>query len=305
MSQGEQSLRELINDTEILILPAIYDGFSARLVASLGFRAACISGAGLSEARLGLPDVGIIDLSENVAATQALVAAAEGVPLIADGDTGYGNAVNVYYSVQKFERTGAAGVMLEDQVEPKRCGHMAGKEVIDANEMVGKLAAAMEARSSADFVIEARTDAAGVLGIDEAIRRGNLYADAGADLVIADALLSRVDIARFAAEVKAPVAVNMGFGIRSRATTPLISARELQDLGVAVVGYSRLLSGCALRGMRRGLDVLMRSIELGTVLEEPDLVASFDEINDLMGIGAIHEIERRHLAGQTKRSNQD
>ena len=148
------------------------------------------------------------------------------IPLIADGDTGYGNAVNVFHLVRAFEQADLAGLMLEDQTWPKRCGHMSGKSVISAEEMVEKIHAAKEARRDVDFIIKSRTDAFAPLGIDEVIRRLNLYADAGADLLFADALLSARDIRTVASNVNKPLSVNMGFGIRSRSTTPLLSPRS-------------------------------------------------------------------------------
>jgi 2-methylisocitrate lyase-like PEP mutase family enzyme len=185
--------------------------------------------------------------------------------------------------------------MLEDQVWPKRCGHMKGKQVIDADEMVKKIEAAVSARKDPDFCIKARTDAAGILGIDEAIRRANLYADAGADLLFADALLSREDIKRFAGETKKPVSVNMGYGIRKRPTTPLISATELQEMGVAMVSYPRLLSGAAVCGMMKAVEVLFESVRSGEVHDRPDLTVSFEEFTKLMGLTDIQEMEKQFL----------
>jgi len=292
------SLRDLIRSDEILPLPGVFNGYSVRLAASAGFLAACVTGSGVSENRLGMPDVGILDLTENVASTRAMAAVADGMYLIADGDTGYGNAINVQYTVARLEEAGASGVMLEDQVAPKRCGHMAGKEVIDAEEMLGKIEAALAARRSDEFVIEARTDSGAVLGLEESIRRANLYAAAGADLIIEDALLTREHIARFAGEVRAPVAVNMGFGIRALTGVELLSAAELQALGVAVVGYPRVLSAAAVRGMQQSIEVLRQSLRDGTVIERPDLVASAEETNSLMRLEEIYAAEQNYVRGR-------
>lgn len=294
-SQG-QRLKTLIRAPEILVMPGVFDGFSARLVQAMGFASALISGAGLSEARLGRPDVGLMGLADNLDGTRAIAACTD-LLLIADGDTGYGNAVNVYHAVRAFEQAGVAGVMLEDQVWPKRCGHMAGKEVIPAEEMVQKVHAAVDARRDASFVIKARTDAAGPLGLPEAIRRANLYAEAGADLLFADALLSAEDISHFCRSVSAPVAVNMGFGIRPRATTPLLSAAQLQDMGVAVVAFPRLLTAAAIQGMKHSLAALRESLSTGKIVERPDLLVSFEELNTLMGFGEIQDLEKRYLTG--------
>lgn len=289
--------RELIEAKEILIAPGVYDGMSARLVQSMGFQAGAISGAGTSNSRLGKPDVGIMGLADNLDQARNIANSVD-IPLRADADTGYGNAVNVYFAIQMFEQAGVAGVMIEDQVSPKRCGHYKGKEVISAEEMVKKVEAAAAARKDPDFVIVSRTDAAGVIGIEEAIRRSNLYADAGADVVFADALLSREDILKFVQGVKKPSVVNMGFGIRSRPTTPLISPKELESMGVAMATYPRLIFCSAVAGMRKALEVLKESMEKGEVIERPDLVASFEEITELMGVPQIMELEKKFLPSE-------
>jgi 2-methylisocitrate lyase-like PEP mutase family enzyme len=291
-SKGRQ-LKNLIEQRAALPLIGIWDGFSAHLVEQSGYKAALVSGAAVSESRLGRPDVGIMGLDDNAAAVRA-IADCTGLLLLGDGDTGYGNAVNVHFTVQMFERAGAAGVMIEDQVFPKRCGHMAGKQVIPAEEMVAKVRAAVDAKTDPDFVIRARTDAAGPLGIEEAIRRANMYADAGADLVFADALLSEDDVRAFAEGVKAPVAINMGFGIRSRPTTPLMSFKQLRDLKIAVVDLPRMLTGAGLRGMQNALGVFAESLAGQEIGDRTDLVASFDEINKLMGLSEITEMEARY-----------
>jgi 2-methylisocitrate lyase-like PEP mutase family enzyme len=293
VSKGRQ-LRELLKGPGVVIMPGVYDGFSARLVEAAGFLAAGISGAGLSETNLGWPDVGIMGYDANLKASSDL-AACTSIPLLADGDTGYGNAVNVHFTVRGFEQAGLAGVMLEDQVWPKRCGHIPGKEVISAEEGVEKIRAAVDARRDRDFVIKARTDSAGVHGVREAIRRLNLYADAGADLLFADALLSAEDIALVASEVSKPLAVNMGFGIRSRPTTPLVGVRDLEAMGVKVIVYPRLLTAAAIQGMKHALATLAESIALGSVIERPDLAVSFQELNELVGLEAIQKLEDSFL----------
>jgi 2-methylisocitrate lyase-like PEP mutase family enzyme len=197
--------------------------------------------------------------------------------------------------VRAFERAGVAGLMLEDQVWPKRCGHMKGKEVISADEMVQKIHAAAQARIDPDFVIKSRTDTIATHGVPEAIRRLNLYAEAGADLLFADAATSAEDIRTIARNVTGPLSVNMGFGLRQRSTTPLISAAQLQDLGVAVVIYPRMLTACALRGMQNGLALLRQSLDTGQVVDRPDALASFEELNDVVGMGAVQALEQQFL----------
>jgi len=295
-SKGRQ-LRELISAPEILVTPGVYDGYSARLVERAGFKSASITGAGTSESRLGWADRGVMGLEENVANARRL-ADCTNLLLRADADTGYGNAMSVYFATRAFEQAGVAAVMLEDQVWPKRCGHMAGKSVIAAEEMVQKVKAAVDARLDPDFIIVARTDAAGPLGVDEAIRRLNLYAEAGADCLYADALLSKEDIAKVAKGVSKPLIVNMGLGMRSRKTTPLMTPKELEALGVAVVTYPRLLTTAALRGMMNAMAVFREEVlEKKRVVDRPDLQVSFEELNDLMGIAALDELERRYAGG--------
>ena len=292
---GARRLRELIESSEILAMPGVFDGYSARLVERGGFKAGFISGAGLSEALLGQPDVGLMGLETNLNACRALAACCT-LPLLADADTGYGNAVNVFHVVRGFEQAGIAGIMLEDQTWPKRCGHMSGKAVVSADEMVEKIKAAAEARRDPDFVIKSRTDSFATHGLQEVIRRLNLYADAGADLLFADALLSEPDIETVARNVRKPLCVNMGFGIRSRATTPLISARRLQELGVSAVIYPRLLTACAVQGMKNGLTALSEQLRTGTVVERPDLVVSFEELNEVVGFSEARSLEQRFVS---------
>ena len=295
-SKGRQ-LKELIYAPQILVTPGVYDGYSARLVEKAGFMSGSITGAGTSESRLGWADRGVMGLDENVANARRLADCCN-LLLRADADTGYGNAMSVYFATRAFEKAGVAAVMFEDQVWPKRCGHMAGKSVIPAAEMVQKVKAACDARHDNDFIIISRTDAAGTHGVDEAIRRLNLYAEAGADCMYADALLSREDIAKVAKGVPKPLIVNMGLGMRTRKTTPLMTPKELEALGVAVVSYPRLLTTAALRGMMNAMAVFKDEV-VGKhhVVDRTDLQVSFEELNDLMGMAELDELERRYAGG--------
>ncbi len=296
MSKGK-TLRTLIEAPEILVMPGVFDGFSARLMDVSGFAAGFLSGAGISEASLGWADVGILGLEENLRVARALAACCD-VPLIADADTGYGNAVNVHFTVRGFEGAGLAGVMIEDQAWPKRCGHMKGKEVIPAEEGAAKIRAAAEARIDPDLVIMSRTDALATHGLDEVIRRLAMYAEAGADLLFADAVLSVEHISAIVRNVARPLCVNMGFGIRRRATTPLLSARQLEDLGVAVVIYPRLLTAASIQGMKNAIAALKEQLRSGEVADRPDLAVGFDELNELVGMKALERLEQRYLTGE-------
>jgi 2-methylisocitrate lyase-like PEP mutase family enzyme len=179
---------------------------------------------------------------------------------------------------------------------------MKGKEVISADEMVQKIRAAAHAREDPDFVIKSRTDVLATHGLDEAIRRLNLYAEAGADLLFADAATSVEQIATLARNLVKPLSVNMGFGIRQRSTTPLLSAAQLQDLGVGVVIYPRLLTACALRGMQQGLTLLRQSIDSGKVVDRPDALVSFEELHDIMGMDEVESLERQFLTPEQLKS---
>ena len=295
-SKGKQ-LKDLLRAPELLIAPGVFDGYSVRLVQQLGFKTASVSGAGVSESKLGWPDRGIMGYRENVEACRSLAAFSD-LLLQGDADTGYGNALNVYFTVKGFEDAGMAAVMIEDQAWPKRCGHMAGKSVIEASEMVLKVKAAVEARRDPNFVIKARTDAAGPLGVEEAIRRLNMYAEAGADCLFADALLTADDIERVARSVPpGMLTVNMGFGIRKRATTPLLTPLELQQMGVAQASYPRLLTCAAIKGMQNAMAVFMGDVlEKNRIVERPDLLVSFDEVNSMMGYENLEELEKKFAA---------
>ena len=299
MTSPAKRLKALIDAPDILVLPGVFDGFSTRLVARAGYEAAFVTGSGISESRLGQSDVGIMGMEENVAGVRAIALCSD-LLLLADADTGYGNAVNVWHTVRAFERAGAAGIMLEDQVWPKRCGHMKGKEVISADEMAQKIRAARAAARDPDFVIKSRTDVLATHGVAEAIRRLNLYREAGADLLFADAAMSAKDIGEIARNVTGPLSVNMGFGIRQRSTTPLLSARQLQDLGVAVVIYPRLLTACALQGMQNGLDLLRQSVDSGKVVDRPDALVSFEELHQIMGMHEVEDLEARFLTDEQR-----
>jgi 2-methylisocitrate lyase-like PEP mutase family enzyme len=293
MSSKGKQLKELIHAPKILITPGVYDGFSVRLAQKLGFQSGTISGAGVSESKLGWADRGIMGYGENVEACRRIAACSD-LLLQGDADTGYGNALNVYFTVRGFEDAGLAAVMIEDQVWPKRCGHMAGKAVIPAEEMVQKIKGAVAARRDPDFVIKARTDAVAPLGVEEAIRRLNMYAEAGADCLFADALLSAKDIERVAKSVPKPLSVNMGLGIRSRPTTPLLSPKQLEEMGVAQISYPRLLSTAAVKGMMNALRVFKEEVvEKNNVVDRPDLLVSFGELNELMGLEDLEALEKQ------------
>jgi 2-methylisocitrate lyase-like PEP mutase family enzyme len=280
--------KALLEAPEILIMPGVFDGFSAAIVEKMGFKAGFISGAGISESALGLSDVGVMGLEDNLARARAL-ADVSTIPMQADADTGYGNAVNVYHTIRAFEKAGLSGVMIEDQVWPKRCGHMKGKDVIPFDEAVAKIKAAADARVDSDFVMH---------GLDDVVERLNAFAEAGADLIFADALLSEDAIIKVVENTAKPLCVNMGFGIRARSTTPLIAAKRLQEIGVAAVIYPRLLTAGAIVGMTQALEGLQEAIASDDVIEKPELVASFEEILDLTKFDFLTDLEKRYATGE-------
>jgi len=284
-------MRELLAEG-IIVSPGIFDGYSSRLVEKMGYQAASVTGSGLSNSRLSQPDIGIMSLMENVEGCRHLVANIT-IPVMADADTGYGNAVTVYHTVQHFESIGVVGINIEDQVSPKRCGHMRGKDIISAREMAKKIEAAVHAKKDPDFIINARTDAIAIEGIEGAIERAKLYIAAGADMVYPDAIDSEDQIRRFCDAVQAPVSINMGFGIRSRPTTPLMSVKRLAELGVKRVSFARMLPAAAIMAMRQALEVLLDSVRTGTIHDRPDLLASIEDITDLMGYDHINALEAK------------
>ncbi len=286
-------MRELLKQG-IVVSPGVYDGLSARMVEKMGFNAAATGGSGFSNARLSQPDIGLLTLMENVDACRHL-ARTLSIPLMADAETGYGNPVTVFHAVEYFEEAGVVGMNIEDQVSPKRCGHMQGKELISAKEMAKKVEAAVKAKKDADFIINARTDAIAVEGLDKAIERARLYIAAGADMVFPDAVASEDQIKRFVDAVDAPVSINIGFGIRSRPTTPLIPVKRLAELGVARVTMARMLPSAALMGMHKALELMLDHVETGTLHDRPDLLYGMEEITDLMGYSKIAELEAQFL----------
>lgn len=251
-----------------------------------GFEAVYLSGAGVSYTHLARPDLGLVTLDEILRRAEAICSAVN-IPVLADGDTGFGNAINVQRTVRAYERAGLAGIQLEDQTFPKRCGHLDGKEVIDPNEMVGKVRAAVDARSDEDFVIVARTDAIATHGIEEALRRLRSYADAGADVLFADGPATVEDLAAIPTALPRPAMANMVEGGK----TPLVPAGELERLGYRLVIFPnslvRLLA-------RTGATLLAALRASGTTAGAQRDMLSFDELNDLVGTRAVLDAGRRY-----------
>lgn len=247
MTNAPARLRQLLDEPGLIRAPGVFDGLGAHLVRAAGFPAVYMTGAGVAASGFGLPDIGLVTASE-MAGRAAMIVEASGLPVIADADTGYGNALNVTRTVHAYERAGVAAIQLEDQVFPKRCGHLAGKAVIGAGEFSAKLRAALDARRE-NTVIIARTDARGPSGLDEAIDRANRYAAEGADVIFVEAPETLAEIERVAAEVKAPLLFNVVPGGRS----PAISDGDLESLGFRMAIYPGALLGPAAAAMAGAL----------------------------------------------------
>jgi carboxyvinyl-carboxyphosphonate phosphorylmutase len=280
-------LRELLSAGAPLVAPGAYDALSARLVEQAGFDAVYMTGFGTAASLLGRPDVGLVTGTEMVDNARRIVAAVD-LPVVADADTGYGNAVNVVRTVQLYEQAGVAGIQLEDQVMPKKCGHMNGKALIGTDEMVGKLRAAVEARSDPDLVVIARTDAVAVEGLDAAIERGRAFAAAGADVLFVEAPTSEEDIARVARELSgvAPLLFNWAEGGR----TPPLPLERIAELGFSMVIYPIGTLLAATAGMRSVLETLKKE---GTPVSALSGLPSFDEFTELIGLPEIERLEQR------------
>lgn len=280
-------LRALLAGGGPVVAPGAYDALSARLVEQAGFDVVYMTGFGTTASLIGRPDVGLLTGSEMVDNARRIVAAVD-VPVIADADTGYGNAINVVRTVQLYEQAGVAGLHLEDQVNPKKCGHMSGKAVIDADEMAGKIRAAVAARRDPDLLLIARTDAAAVEGLDAAIARARVYADAGADVLFVEAPTSEADIARVATELSgvAPLVFNWAEGGR----TPAIPLDRIAELGFSLVLYPIGTLLAATAGIRSLLETLRAD---GTPVAAMPGLPTFGGFTDLIGLPEIHDLETR------------
>jgi carboxyvinyl-carboxyphosphonate phosphorylmutase len=247
-------LRTMLDAPGIIVAPGAYDGFSARLIEAAGFKAVYMTGAGTAASHLGQPDLGLATLTE-MATHASHLASCISIPLIADADTGYGNALNVVRTVREYEKAGVAGLHIEDQVAPKKCGHIAGKQVVEAKEFADKIRAAVEYKTDPDFVVIARTDARAVTGLDDAIARANLYREAGADLIFFEAPQSLEEIQRVAREVKAPLLANMVQGGR----TPALTVLELEKLGFKMVIFPGVCMRAAVPAIEGALERLKQT----------------------------------------------
>ena len=281
-------LRNMLVPGAALLLPGVANALAARVVADQGFAAAYVTGAGIANTFLGIPDVGLVTVSELAAHVAAIREAFAG-PLVVDADTGFGNAVNVARTVQLLERAGADALQIEDQVFPKRCGHFAGKEVIPAAEMVAKIKAAVDTRRDPDLLIIARTDAIAPEGFAAALERAAAYREAGADVTFVEAPTSMEEIAEIPRRLPWPQLINIVIGGR----TPELPNAKLKELGYAGVIYANLALQSALKGMQAALGELRRRGHIGDAL---NLIADFSERQRLVHKDEFDALERKYIA---------
>jgi 2-methylisocitrate lyase-like PEP mutase family enzyme len=275
-------LRQLLARPGVIMAPGVADALNAKLVARHGFEAIYMTGAGTSAVRLGMPDVGLLTMSEMVD-NAGRIADSSGLPLIADADNGYGGVLNVRRTIQAYERAGVAAVHIEDQVMPKRCGHLMGKQLVPATEMTAKIRAAVDARTDADFVVIARTDAVAVEGFDAALERAERYREAGADVLFVEAPNAE-QLPQIAPRLKAPLLYNMA----TSGKTPFLGRDEIERLGFKLIIYPNWVMLAAIRAANQVLATLK---ETGTIAGVAGEVPTFKEFFDLLGMPDVQALE--------------
>ncbi len=281
-------LRDLLAGPDLVVAPGAYDALSARLIAQAGFSVVYMTGFGMAASVLGQPDVGLLTMSEMVSRAAAVAAVVGDLPLIADADTGYGNPINVRRTIREYERAGVAGLHIEDQVWPKKCGHMEGKQVIPLDEMVQKIHAAVDARQDPDFVIIARTDAVAVYGLEDALQRGQAYREAGADVVFIEAPRSIGELQAIAQTFPdTPLLYNWA----DSGKTPLLPLDEIRTLGFKLVIFPVSMLFAATHAMLRLLEVLKQG---QTPTPFAEHMVTFAQFTDQIGLPDIQALERQY-----------
>ena len=284
---SRQTLKQLLQRDKLIVAPGCFDGLSARLVEEAGFEAAYLSGGAVARS-MGIPDIGLVTMSETIERAGQVISAVK-IPVIADADTGYGNAVNLVRTVREFERAGVAAIHIEDQITPKRCGHLDGKEVISIPEMAKKLEAALAARTDADFCIIARTDARGVHGLNDAIERARVFAKLGVDAIFVEAPQSEEELAEIPQRLPGvPLLVNVFKGGK----TPMLPVERLQAMGYRIAIYPSETQRAAIHAMRRALSTLKRE---GTTESIDDSLTTFQERDKVVGLDDWQKIEKQYL----------
>ncbi len=283
---GDEKIHPLVRDHKIILVAGVYDALSAKLAERAGFRSVVLTGYGVAASLIGEPDIGLLTQTEIVDTARRIINAVN-IPLVVDGDTGYGGALNVMRMVKELIKIGARGVIFEDQTWPKRCGHMRGKSVIDMEEHAQKIRAAKEAKGDAPFIITGRTDALEPLGIEEAIKRGKAYKEAGADLIFIEAPRTKEEMKRIAGEVPGPLVANMIEGGK----TPLVPLEELHEMGFISVGY-------VLTGIFTAAKALSRAyshvLEKGSSMDFLDEMMSFEEFTSVLGLEKKYALDEKY-----------
>ena len=279
-----RKLKDLLAEKKLIVAPGAYDALTAKLIEGAGFEAIYMTGYGTAASMLGLPDIGLLTMTEMLSNARA-IAGAVNIPLIADADTGYGNPINVIRTVREYEKAGAAAIHIEDQIWPKRCGHMSGKQVIPKNDMIAKIKAATDSRENEDFLIIARCDALAVEGWDAAIERGHAYVDAGADIIFIEAPETVEQMRQIPALFSIPCLINIA------PRTPVLPAAELEEMGFAIAIYPGM---CLMATIQANLDSLKQFKETGTPKGFDEFLASFVEFNQFIGLAEFNELEKKY-----------
>ena len=286
MATMTRRLRELLARPRVLMAPGAADALTARLIAKHGFEAIYMTGAGTSAVRLGMPDVGLLTMNEMVDNARAIAEASQ-LPLIADADTGYGGPVNVQRTVRAYERAGVAGIHIEDQQWPKRCGHLAGKSIIPVEEMQAKIRAGLDAKLDKDFVLIARTDALAVEGFERALERCRKYEEAGADMIFLEAPTKMDELQAIPKAFRKPTLYNMA----SSGKTPFLGADEIEKMGFKVIIYPNFALLSAITAINKTLAELK---DKRTVAGFAKDIASFQEFFNLVGMKEVQEAEAKY-----------
>ncbi len=279
-------LNGLLSEKKLVVAPGAYDALTAKLIEGAEFEAVYMTGFGTAAAMLGLPDIGLLTMTEMLNNVRAIADAVQ-IPLIADADTGYGNPVNVTRTVKEFEKAGAAAIHIEDQVWPKRCGHMTGKQVIPKDEMAAKIRAAVDSRKSGDFLIIARTDALAVEGWEATIDRGHSYVEAGADIIFVEAPETVEQMEQIPKLFAVPCLINMA------PRTPSLPGEQLEKMGYAIAIYPAL---CLAATIRANLDSLRQLKGAGQPADFGDFLEAFMEFNQFIGVPKYNELEQKYRA---------
>ena len=284
-----EKLNDLLSTGKLIVAPGAYDALTAKLIEGAGFEAVYMTGYGTAAAMLGLPDIGLLTMTEMLNNARAIADAVD-IPLIADADTGYGNPVNVIRTVKEYEKAGAAAIHIEDQVWPKRCGHMSGKQVIPTNEMVAKIKAATDSRKEDDFLIIARCDALAVEGWDAAIERGHAYVEAGADIIFIEAPETEEQMEQIPKSFDVPCLINMA------PRTPALPVETLENMGFAIAIFPAV---CLAATIQANLDSLKELKESGQPRNFGDFLAAFMEFNQFIGVPKYTELEEKYREQET------